>query len=244
MSHYFLEGSIYHKRFVPLNNSFKYPFYMLDIDMSNVNSLKNKFFGKFRPLNFKAKDHFGDSNDFLQNVKDLVKKFDFFSTNDMRFLTLPRIMNFVFNPISILIIFKDKKPYQALVEVHNYNNGRVIYPLTLSEDKNGYFKCTTNKDMYVSPFFGYNGEYDFTFKYTKENIFIKIDLYEESTKKLVAIFESKKRAFNSKSSLIMFFKYPFITFGVVTKTLYQSIKLFFKKLKFYKPRDIDKVRRY
>jgi DUF1365 family protein len=133
MSHRFLEGSVYHKRFVPKVHEFTYPFFLLDIDVSKLHRLKNRLFslGGWNLFSFFPKDHFGSSEDFYKNIESLLADFDLQPTKDMRFLTLPRIFNYVFNPISVLMLFDEGKPTSMLVEVHNYNGGRIVYFVSL-----------------------------------------------------------------------------------------------------------------
>ena len=245
-NHKFYEGTIYHKRFHPRVHEFKYNFYLLDIDLNYFQNLKNSFFSinKLNFLSFKTKDHFGKSDDFLENVDELLKKFNIKKTNKMRFFTLPRVLNFVFNPISALIVFNEKnEPTHLLAEVHNYNNGRVIYPIILEKKGNSY-TGKVKKDMYVSPFFKAEGLYEFELKYDENKLFLKIDLYEDNEYKLTAIFNSKAKDFNRKSSLNIFLKYMFSTFLVVSRTYYQAVKLYIKGLVIYTPREQDKERRY
>lgn len=245
-NHKFYEGNIYHKRFHPRVHEFKYNFYLLDIDLNYFQNLENSFFSinKLNLLSFKTKDHFGKSDNFLENVDELLEKFNIKKTNNMRFLTLPRVLNFVFNPLSALVIFNENnEATHLLAEVHNYNNGRVIYPIIL-EKKGKSYTGKVIKDMYVSPFFKTDGVYEFELKYDENKLFLKIDLFEDNEYKLTAIFNSKAKDFNKKSSLNIFFKYMFSTFLVVTRTYFQAIRLFIKGLKIYTPRDQDKERRY
>ena len=244
--HKFYEGTIYHKRFHPKVHEFKYNFYLLDIDLNYFENLKNSLFSinKLNFLSFKTKDHFGKSDDFLQNVDELLEKFSIKKTKNMRFFTLPRVLNFVFNPISALVVFDDNnQATHLLAEVHNYNNGRVVYPILLEKKGNSY-TGKVKKDMYVSPFFKTDGVYEFQLKYDENKLFLKIDLFEDNEYKLTAIFNSKAKDFNKKSSLNIFLKYMFSTFLVVTRTYIQAIRLFIKGLKIYSPREQDKERRY
>ena len=244
--HKFYEGTIYHKRFHPKVHEFKYNFYLLDIDLNYFENLKNSLFSinKLNFLSFKTKDHFGKSDDFLQNVDELLEKFSIKKTKNMRFFTLPRVLNFVFNPISALVVFDDNnQATHLLAEVHNYNNGRVIYPILLEKKGNSY-TGKVKKDMYVSPFFKTDGVYEFQLKYDENKLFLKIDLFEDNEYKLTAIFNSKAKDFNKKSSLNIFLKYMFSTFLVVTRTYIQAIRLFIKGLKIHSPREQDKERRY
>ena len=248
-NHNIYEGTIYHKRFLPKKHDFKYNFYLLDIDVFDLESLKNRIFSlnKLNFMSLQSSDHFGTSIDFLKNIEELLKKFDLKTTSKMRFFTLPRVLNFVFNPISVLVLFDEENlPTHILAEVHNYNNGRVVYPVQLEKHQknaNSYFGVV-KKDMYVSPFFKCEGVYEFELKYDQNKIFIKIDLYEDKQHKLTAIFNSKAQNYTFENILKIFFRYMFSTFLVVSRTYFQAIRLYLKGLKIHFPRENDKIRRY
>jgi DUF1365 family protein len=233
MSHSFFEGTVYHKRYTPKVHEFTYPFYLLDIDLSLFDKLKNKLFSLegINLFSFKSKDHFGQSEDFIQNVEGLLQQFGVPSSENMHFVTLPRVVNFVFNPISALIRFENNIPTHLFAEVHNYNGGRVVYPVKLEPKKNNTYEGKVIKDMYVSPFLETKGEYHFLFRYEGEKMSLKVDLYEEGAKKLTAAFNGVSKPFKSMTVAKLFVRHSFLTFWVVTRTLWQTLKLWRKGLK-------------
>lgn len=246
MSHFFYEGEVYHKRFHPKTHSFTYPFFLLGVDIGDFESLKIRHFGvnKFNIFSFYSKDHFGNGEDFYVNIQELLNKFNLQKPQKMHFLTLPRIMGFVFNPISVLMLFEDDKPYFMLVEVHNYNGGRIVYPVPLHVKSDSQYSGTVDKDMYVSPFLKRDGVYTFTLCYAKEKVSFHILLHEDGQKKLIASFGGEAKEFSSKNILGLFCRHTFLTFFVVTRTLYQSMKLYFKGLKWHSVTPQDQLKRY
>lgn len=246
MSHSFFEGKVYHKRYTPKVHEFTYPFYLLDIDLSLLDRLKNRLFslGGFNLFSFKSKDHFGQHEDFMQNVDELLEEFGLYTSKNMHFITLPRVANFVFNPISILILFEKDVPTHLFAEVHNYNGGRIVYPVKLeTKDGTGY-EGKALKDMHVSPFLENKGEYRFFFRHEGEQMSIKVDLYEEGEKKLTAAFSGVAKPFKSMTIAKLFVRHSFLTVWVVTRTLWQTFKLWRKGLTFYAPTPADQIRRY
>ena len=246
MSHRWLEGEVFHKRFYPTEHQFTYDYCMIDIDVSKLSSLKNRFFsyGGFNLFSFKPQDHFGQGESFLTNIDELLKKFSLKNDYELRFLTLPRILGFVFNPISALVLSKEGKLEHMLVEVHNYNGGRIVYPVVLTQKDESRYEGTIKKDMYVSPFLKREGEYRFTLSLTQTQMQISVALYEEAQKMLIASLTAKVLPFTAKSSLKIFCSHTFLSFFVVTRTLWQSFWLSRKGLQFTKPQPIDQVRRY
>ncbi|MBE0492702.1 MAG: DUF1365 domain-containing protein [Sulfurospirillum sp.] len=239
MSHRIYEGEVYHHRFVPKVHQFTYPFFLLDIDVANLATLQGKFFS------FSAKDHFGSHDDFEQNIAELLEKFDLKGAASVRFLTLPRIFRFVFNPLSVVVLFDaNDTPFYILAEVHNYNGGRIVYPVKLIKQNENYYTGEVHKEMYVSPFLQREGEYKFTMHYTKNELKLTITLHEEGVKTLLASLHTKAVAFTPHNERALFFKHLFITFRVVTRTLWQSLKLYLKGIKFYSVTPQDQVKRY
>lgn len=246
MNHKFFEGTILHKRLLPKEHDFKYNFFMLDIDLKDFKSLENRYFSinKFNLFSFFTKDHFGQSEDFLKNVQTILKVFNINPSSKMRFITLPRILGYVFNPISILIIFEENRPSYLLAEVHNYNGGRVIYPIKLETNDNLHFKGESKKDMYVSPFFKRDGEYKFALTYDDSTFSLNVILYEDKEKKLISTFSGEKVKFCKKNIKRLFFKHTLLTIFVVTRTIWQSFKLKRKGLLWNSPTPNDQIRRY
>lgn len=246
MNHRFLEGKIYHKRLSPKKHSFKYKFFMLDINMSlfeKLDDISSFSINTFNLFSFHTKDHFGKSKDFRENIKFLLDKYSLKETEKMRFITLPSILGYVFNPISILILFEQEVPKYMIAEVHNYNGGRVIYPVKMELIKDGYFKGSSLKDMYVSPFFNRDGKYEFTLEYTKKKFLLGIELFENDKKMLTSTFVAKNLEFNKKNITLLFFRHTLLTFWVVTRTIWQSLKLKIKGLKWNKVTTQDQRRR-
>lgn len=246
INHQFLDGTIYHKRFKPKTHQFKYKFFMVDIDINSFDSLKeNSLFSynKFNLFSFYTKDHFGESSDFLENISSVLEKFDLKPTSKMRFITLPRIAGFVFNPISVLLFLEDDKPVYMLAEVHNYNGGRVVYPVELSSFDNRIYSGKTRKDMYVSPFFKREGDYEFDIVYYDDTFQLVIKLFEDDTKVLISNLSTRSKEFSKSVSLELFFKHTFLTFWVITRTIYQSFKLKLKGLKWTNPVPQDQTKR-
>lgn len=246
VSHRWLDGEVYHKRFAPKEHEFLYDYCMVDIDVSQLSSLKNSLFSyaKRNLFSFNPKDHFGKDESFLRNIDQLLKDFSLKDEYEMRFLTLPRILGFVFNPISALVLAKEGKLKYMLVEVHNYNGGRIVYPVRLEEIASSCYEGRIEKDMYVSPFFKREGEYRFVLLYTQTQMQVSVTLYEEGKKMLIAKLKTKVLPFDTKNSLKIFCSHTLLTFFVVSRTLWQSLRLYIKGLVFYKPELKDQIRRY
>jgi uncharacterized protein len=246
VSHRFFEGEILHHRFHPKKHHFSYDFFFLDVDVDALNVLSSRFFSttSFAPMGFFARDHFGESRDFSDNAYALLERLGWQKPSQLRFITLPRIFHFVFNPISVLLLLDEsQKPTHMVVEVHNYNGGRVLYPMMLEPHTHDTFKGSHPKTMYVSPFLGYEGVYTFTLGYTQAFFSLKIELAQANMPMLMAYFKGESKPFTSKTIHSLLWRHTFLTLFVVTRTLWQTVKLALKGIAWAGPRAIDQTRK-
>lgn len=244
MSHRFVEGRVYHKRFVPIEHTFTYGFYLLDIDTTLIEALSSKRGFLKNIMRFDAKDHFGKGGDFKTNIQSLLAQFNLAPTPQMRFLTLPRIFGFVFNPLSVLMLFDEGIPRVMLAEVHNYNGGRIVYKVELMATNRGEYEGSCPKDMYVSPFFDRTGRYDFSLRFDDEEMALSVTLFENEQKSLVAAFTGKFLPYTPQTRRALLCRHTWLTLWVVTRTLWQTLRLKFKGLPWHNPQAIDTKRRY
>lgn len=246
MTHRFFEGEIYHKRFFPKEHSFTYDYFFIDIDVNDLKSLNTRFFSQkgLGVMSFLARDHFGQNDDFLENTHTLITSLGWGKPCQLRFLTLPRIFNFVFNPISILLLLDENgKATHGIAEVHNYNGGRVLYPMTLQQDEHGDFRASVPKSMYVSPFMGYEGTYTFSLHYTAEHFGLKVHLSNDTQKMLLADFQGEARPFSTATIRTLLCNHTFLSLFVVTRTLWQTFRLKLKGLTWTSPRPQDQLKK-
>lgn len=244
--HRFYEGKVYHKRFSPKEHAFVYNFFMLDIDVKSIDTLHNGLFSyeTFNLFSFTHKDHFGKSNNFVTNVHALAQEFNVPHYDSVRFLTLPRIAGFVFNPFAAAVFIDKGKPLYMLAEVHNYNGGRIVYPIALHAQDNGTLIGSVAKDMYVSPFFDRDGVYDFIIDYSPKKLGITIKYSKDNKQLLTAALVGHVKTFSAKNIAKLFVRHTFLTLWVVTRTLWQSLRLKLKGITWGNPPASDTIKRY
>ena len=246
MSHRFYEGEIFHKRFAPTVYQFTYDYFFIDIDVNDISSLATRLFShnRFNIMSFFSRDHFGTSDNFLQNAHELIAALGWEKPAQLRFLTLPRMFGFVFNPISMLLLLDDENCLTcAIAEVHNYNGGRVLYPMVLQKDDNGGYSGISSKSMYVSPFMGYEGEYHFSIQYSLEHFGLAVQLHDNDTYLLIADFKGSAKPFSTATIRSLLCAHTFLSFFVVIRTLWQTLRLKLKGLQWNSPRAQDQIKK-
>ena len=231
-------GTVIHKRFKPKKHFFKYSVFSLFIDLSELNQLDNsiKFFSfnKFNLISFFEKDHGDrDGSSLIEWVKKNLKENNISSENiKIKLLCYPRILGYVFNPLSVFFIYNSKnKLISILYEVKNTFGEQHTYIFKVEDDLN-LFQHNCSKKFHVSPFIEMNCNYFFRILKPGEKISVIIDQYHSNEKILYASQDGKRADFNSKELLKSYLKHPLMTFKIISAIHYEAFKLWTKGIKF------------
>ena len=221
------QGIVTHSRFEPFRHSFKYKLTYFWFDIKNF---KNFFLfkkNKFSLFSFFENDHGPKkSKEYFDKIlKNKLKEEINESIDDIKGLCLPRILGYVFNPISIFVCYNKRKPKVIIFEVSNTFNERHAY---LCNVKRYNREFSMKKSFYVSPFFNVEGKYKINFSIDRHfvNLFI---VYELKKKKVFeASFKGKAMNFSEINLLRVFLLRLFQNLKVTFGIYFQALKLFLK----------------
>jgi hypothetical protein len=235
-----LVTDVYHRRLKPRENAFTYKVYYLSFALKELQSLANRFFSleKFNLFGFYNKDHGARKGDDLEPwIRDILKKNKVkHADGDVVLMTMPRVLGYVFNPVSFWFCLDKKKQVRAvLAEVNNTfkesHNYLVAKPDSSVITKDDWLKA--DKMLHVSPFMHVKGEYQFRFYYSDEKIGVWINYKTEEGEVLHTYVLGKREPFTSKALLKVFFLFPFMTLKVITLIHYQAVILWvFKGIRY------------
>ena len=249
MNSQILLSSIVHKRFIPFKHNLKYkvPSLYLNVDdLSNINN-NYKFFSlnTFNLFSFYECDHgYRDQRSIKKFVIDSLSKYKIKYKNlKIMILCFPRILGYVFDPLSIIYCFDNNKLISILYEVKNTTNEQHTYIFKGHTDSSA-FKLSheCSKQFYVSPFIEMEAYYKFFNKMIKDQININIDLFDKNNRKVLTASQYGKFVeFNAKN-MFKFLSYnPLLGFKVMVGILFEAIKIISKGGKYYarkkKPND-------
>ena len=162
-------GIVSHERIKPFKHSFKYnvTYFWFDINISEKYKLLKK--NKLSLFSFFDKDHGPVKPKIECLYRYLTSKLDFKKKEikTIKVLCLPRTIGYVFNPISVFLIYDYKNiPVRIVFEVSNTFGERHAYVCKVNT-KGVYY---LNKVLYVSPFFKTEGKYKIQFNIKKKII--------------------------------------------------------------------------
>ena len=233
-------GEVTHTRFKPIRHFLKYKTFSLLIDLDEVNLLDKSIsifsHNKFNIFSFYDKDHGdrdgGNLNDWIiSNLKKFQIKENI---TKIKVLCYPRILGYVFNPLSVFYCYEKDKLVAIFYEVKNTFNEQHTYIFKIKNDEKIEQKC--KKKFYVSPFMNMETYYNFKLLSPKEklSIFIKQTDGEETI--LTATQTGDKKEFSFKQLLFNFFQYPLMTLKIISSIHYEAFFLW-KKGAVYRKRE-------
>jgi DUF1365 family protein len=233
-------GNVIHKRFKPKEHFFKYKVFSLFIDLSELKELddKLKFFSinKFNLISFYEKDHGERDGSSLLSWVKLNLSNNNISTEKIKIklLCYPRILGYVFNPLSIFFIYdKDENLISILYEVKNTFGEQHTYIFKV-ESENKLIQNNCLKKFHVSPFIEMNCNYFFRILNPGEKLSVIIDQYDLEGKILFASQDGKRSDLTSENLMNSYLKHPLMTFKIISAIHFEAFKLWIKGIKFVK----------
>ena len=234
-------GEVTHTRFKPVRHFLKYKTFSLLIDLDEINLLDKSIgifsHNKFNVFSFYDKDH-GDRDG--GNLKDWVisnlKKFGVKENiTNIKVLCYPRILGYVFNPLSIFYCYEKDKLVAIFYEVKNTFNEQHTYIFKIKNNEEIIQKC--RKKFYVSPFMDMETYYNFKLLNPNDKLSVFIKQTDADGTILTATQTGDKKEFNFKQLAINFLKYPLMTIKIISSIHYEAL-LLWKKGAIYRKREV------
>ena len=237
---YIYNGEVIHKRFKPRTHFFKYKVFSLYLDFDEINEINKKIYffshNKFNLMSFYDKDHGPrDGSSLVDWVKKNLKSIGIIDKElKIKILCYPRILGYVFNPLSIFFIFnKNSDLISILYEVKNTFGEQHTYVFKVEEGGN-FVKNNFNKKFFVSPFMDLDSTYNFKVLNPGNNLSVIIDQRDKSGKLLFASQDGVRSSFNSKNLLFSYIKHPLMTLKIISAIHYEALRLWLKGIKLVK----------
>ncbi len=223
------EGIVWHGRLKPFKHSFRYKVFYMKFPLSQLGQLSSTLFSinQFNLFSFYYSDYLdGKSHNLDQSIREYARAAGLKAEGEICLQTFPRILGYVFNPVSFWEFYKKDGTLEGiLAEVNNTFGDRHFYLINGST-------AICLKEFHVSPFFDRKGFYQFQFAPQKTSI----DYYENADSCLFksSVTELKSHEFSTVRLLKLFFSYPLMNLMVMVRIHWQALKLFLKKATFYK----------
>ena len=233
------KGFVAHRRFKPFKHFFLYKTFSILFDLSELEELHKKIslfsFNKFNVFSFYNKDHgCRDEGNLSEWVKSQLTKHHLkLNISKIKLLCFPRILGYVFNPLSIFYCYEEGNLKAILYEVKNTFDEQHTY-IFLVDQNSEIITQYCNKKFYVSPFIEMETDYYFRLTEPKNDLKILIKQTDKKDKVLVASQYGIKQQMNTKQLLINFFTHPLMTLKIIIVIHFEALRLWRKGAIFQK----------
>jgi uncharacterized protein len=248
------KGWVEHRRHAPRRNRFRYPLFMMYVDLAELPGLFDGVPGwsARRPALawFKRSDYLKPHALPLdQAVRDLVEaRTGARPRGPIRLLTHLRYFGYCMNPVSFYYCFNETgDALQSIVaEITNTPWGeRHQYVLEAAAESAG----TANrlkrfdfaKGFHVSPFLPLDMQYRWSFGVPSRRLFVNMQNFQGPAQVFDATLSLRGERVTRWALLRTLASYPFMTFKVIAAIHWQALKLWLKRTPFYvHPRTITR----
>lgn len=230
-------GKVIHKRFRPKAHSLAYRVFWLFLDLEEMDQLDARLrhfsAGRFNLISFYPRDH-GDGTDVplrTQITRWLEQGGIDIGQGAIRLLTMPRILGYVFNPISVYYCYDEAQRLAALVyEVTSTFKNRHSYVIPVPQADLGQrrFEQAAAKALYVSPFMNMDMDYRFRGHVPSDALDLAIDGMDAHGKLIHASLLAQRQPLTDASLLRAIMAFPLLTMKVVAAIHWEALKLWLK----------------
>lgn len=258
-----LLGRVYHRRLRPVVHAFSYRVYALRLPLralaADESLWGNRWFShnRFNLLSFHDRDH-GDGGlaplAWITRVLEQAGIHD--ATGEIWLQTFPRVLGYVFNPVSFWFCQRPDGSLRTVVcEVNNTFGERHCYLLETGATLKQGEPLHAPKAFHVSPFCEVAGHYVFRFMTVAPRAvpaalhpalhplrtLARIDYYDAQGPLLLTSISANAYPLDSKRSLSAFIRFPMMTLGVVLRIHWQALKLLLKRVPFLGKPEAPKI---
>ena len=239
------EGTIRHRRFLPVRNAFCYRLFLMYLDLSEIKDVfsLNPLWSDDGPniAWFRRKDHFGDPGISLdQTVRGLVQEQTGIRPEGaVCVLCHMRYFGYAFNPASFYYCWdpSGSRVEAIVVEIHNTPWGEThCYVMGRQGNEHplpNWRRHRFAKAFHVSPFIGMKVDYDWRFREPGDALTVHMIDHQGGARLFDASLQVYRKEINRSSLSRVLIDYPLMTAKVIGMIYWQALRLKLKGAPFH-----------
>jgi hypothetical protein len=231
-------GTVAHRRLRPRQHALKYRAFWMLFDLDELptlgGSLKLFSHNGFNLFSFHDRDH-GDGSDrpLREWVEGHLKEAGIAADGGpIRLLCLPRILGYVFNPISVYFCYRRGGTLNAMIyEVNNTFGQRHSYLIPVEPGAGRTITQSCAKQLYVSPFNNMDMSYAFKVQPPEASVTVGVDALDPFGLMLTTALHGKRAELTDRAMMGVFLSHPLLTLKVIVAIHWEALQLWLKGMK-------------
>ena len=229
-------GTVRHTRLRPVEHRLSYRVFSLMFDCDRLETINARFrlLSYNRPNLFSLNDaDHGEGAPLGAYLSDIANRAGC-GGEVSRFLMLcyPRVLGYVFNPITVYYGLDGDDRLRLLVhEVNNTFGQRATYVLPVADGQDGTIAQEHEKRLYVSPFNGASGHYSFRVTPPGERLTLGVALRDGEGPVLKALFTGERRPLSDRELMKALGRTGWLTAKVTAGIHLEAARLWLKGLR-------------
>jgi DUF1365 family protein len=231
-------GTVAHRRLRPKAHFLKYRAFWLLFDLDELpklgRSLRLFSHNRFNLFSFHDRDHGDSSGGSLRAWVEghLMEAGIAADGGPIRLLCLPRILGYVFNPISVYFCYlRDGTLNAILYEVNNTFGQRHSYLIPVEPGQGRTILQSCPKRLYVSPFNDMDMSYAFKIQPPEASVTVGVDALDQSGLVITTALSGRRRDLSDRAMMSVFFGHPLLTLKVIAAIHWEALRLWLKGVK-------------
>lgn len=233
-------GEVMHRRLAPVEHAFRYGVFFMrlrvDAPPARWPALMSR--NRWNLFSFHDVDHGPRDGSALEPwLRDLLAQHGLHCADGAIWLqAFPRVLGYVFNPVSFWLCHDRAGALRAVLAAVSNTFGEHHHYLVAHADARPITSddwLNARKVFHVSPFFPVTGEYRFRFTDTGARCSFRIDYDDGRGARLITSVGGVAEPLGSPALARAFFRYPWMTLGVMLRIHYHALRLWLKRLPFY-----------
>jgi DUF1365 family protein len=230
-------GSVAHRRLRPRKHALRYRTFalLLDLDEATQLSARLRLFShnRFNLFSFFDRDYGSGSSPLREQIEECARRAGLnLDGGPIRLLTMPRILGYAFNPISVYFCHSRDGALQAILyEVTNTFGQRHSYFIPVEAGEPGPIRQSCAKQFFVSPFMAMEMNYEFAVIPPGEKVSIAIAESDRQGLVLTASQAQTRVELTDAALARVFFSHPLLTLKVIVGIHFEALVLWLKGMR-------------
>jgi DUF1365 family protein len=237
-------GWVRHRRYAPTRHEFRYPLFMMYLDLGDLPTLFDRFWcwSAMRPAlaRFKREDYHGDASLSLDAaVRDTVRRTTGLApSGPIRLLTHLRYFGYAFNPVSFYYCFDEHDTHveTIMAEVTNTpwrQRHAYVLPVPEGQRSERVMQFGFDKSFHVSPFMPMDVRYSWHFSTPADALLVHMKNLRSGKRSFDATLTLRRKEISHGSMAGALLRFPAMTIKVTAAIYWQALQLMLKRTPFH-----------